>query len=184
MNSGIYLITINNKPYIGFTDNFTERWDNHRSQLQRGKHHSKKLQEAYDTHGDFKVEILLETDGDMAELEKEYIKKYDSKDNGYNMTTGGQGGDTYQFQTPAARAERNKKIGETISRVNTGRKLPKQSIAMMGSKNPSYRSDISDPYLLSLRDSGLSWRQIGKEVGMSHVGAKNRIINHQTRLDK
>jgi len=182
MNSGIYQLTINNKPYIGCANNFTERWETHRSQLKHGKHHSKKLQEAYDTYGDFTTHVVQEADENLITLEKYYIKLLDSKDNGYNMTIGGQGGDTYQFQTPEAIIERNRKISVSVSKAQTGTKRPWAS--QPGSKNGRYRSDISDTYLTTLREQGLSWRQIGKQVGMSHVGAKNRIFKTKQTNDR
>lgn len=52
-NSGIYCIehAVSGKAYIGSAVNFDARWRKHRSELQRGVHHSYKLQSAWDQHG-------------------------------------------------------------------------------------------------------------------------------------
>lgn len=69
MRTGIYKITnvINGKFYIGSTDSIPDRWDNHRSELRRGIHHSKHLQRAWNKHGkeNFKFEVLEECLEDM-----------------------------------------------------------------------------------------------------------------------
>ena len=154
------------------------RLRDHQSALITGKHKNPLLQNAYNQHKSIFCEVLEYTQEEMPEREKFYIKKYDSKKNGYNRTTGGQGGDTYQFQTQEQRDERNRKISETISRIQKGVRSPAQSKAMMGDKNPYYRKDIDDEKLYELRQSGLGWRTIGKMVGMSHSGVKNRVIKY------
>lgn len=42
---GVYSITnkINNKKYIGKSENIYVRWDEHRNDLDKGKHHNKHL---------------------------------------------------------------------------------------------------------------------------------------------
>ena len=172
--SGIYGLIIEDKYYIGFANDFNKRWHNHRSLLQRNAHHSTKLQDAYNKYGDFTSVILLEATDNLDVLEKEYIEKYDSKDNGYNMTHGGQGGNTYQFQTPEARAARNRKIAESVRKAQLG--VPRPNCSQPGDKNGRYRSDVDDEALLSLREQGYSWRAIGRIAGMSHNGVKNRIL--------
>ena len=53
MGSGIYTITSpSGNVYIGSTANFTRRWNEHRSELRRGVHHSFKLQRAWDKYGE------------------------------------------------------------------------------------------------------------------------------------
>ncbi len=93
----IYKITnkLNNKCYIGQTINDVEnRWNDHRKCIgtQTG---CPGLRRAFEKYGldNFKFEIIIICfDKDMSKYEKEYIKKYDSYNNGYNLTHGGEEG--------------------------------------------------------------------------------------------
>ena len=92
MNSGIYKIinVLNNKMYIGSTKNFKKRFQTHLRMLRKNKHHSIKLQRAYNKYGEenFKFEIVEEceyTKNLIIERENYYIKKFNSKENGYNI---------------------------------------------------------------------------------------------------
>lgn len=53
METGVYTITSpSGKFYIGSTQHsFARRWNSHRSLLRKGKHHSYKLQAAWDKYG-------------------------------------------------------------------------------------------------------------------------------------
>ncbi len=93
----IYKITnkINNKCYIGQTVmNIEKRWDAHRKCI--GKENGcPGLRRAFEKYGleNFKFEIVIICfDTDLSKYEKEYIKKYDSFKNGYNLTHGGEEG--------------------------------------------------------------------------------------------
>ena len=52
-NCGVYCIRckVNNKAYIGSSTNIKSRWYEHKSDLRRGKHHNKQLQEDYNKYG-------------------------------------------------------------------------------------------------------------------------------------
>ena len=54
MNSGVYIIKniTNGKVYVGSTRNFTRRFKSHKTGLSTGRHHSTKLQRAWDKHGE------------------------------------------------------------------------------------------------------------------------------------
>jgi group I intron endonuclease len=68
MASGIYQIVnmVNGKRYIGSAANFKRRWNLHLSDLKQNKHHSSKLQHAWNKYGgeSFKFEIILECNKD------------------------------------------------------------------------------------------------------------------------
>lgn len=91
---GIYKITnsINNKTYIGQSKDIYNRWKTHKEELNTNKHHSYKLQEDWNEYGadNFKFEIIKQIDCssiyDLCLLvyEDNYIKLYDSVENGYN----------------------------------------------------------------------------------------------------
>ena len=60
--SGVYAITntVTGEQYVGLSDSLTNRQRIHWSALQRGKHHNKRLQTAWDAHGAeaFRFDIL------------------------------------------------------------------------------------------------------------------------------
>ena len=84
--------TINQKRYIGETLNFHDRSIRHLEDLKNQIHHSSKLQRAYNKYGKdaFIIEKIAEVPNeDRFEWEKFYIKKYNSYQQGYNETSGG-----------------------------------------------------------------------------------------------
>lgn len=93
---GIYCITntANNKKYIGQSINVNKRLYDHKYNLRKGRHSNKHLQSSYNKYGvqNFKFEVLKECSVDeLDDLEKEFIKKFDSTNNekGYNLEHGG-----------------------------------------------------------------------------------------------
>lgn len=99
--SGIYCIEnkITNKKYIGKSVNIYERWRQHKIFLRHNKHHNKYLQFAWNKYGEntFDFYIIEECiEDELNDKEIFYIQKYDSTNNiyGYNLTDGGDGGNT------------------------------------------------------------------------------------------
>ena len=95
---GVYSITnnINNKVYIGESNNIERRWQEHKDELNTNSHHNYKLQNDWNIYGEqnFIFEILEEmqkldksykTNMQLIYLEGKYIKQYDSISNGYNI---------------------------------------------------------------------------------------------------
>jgi group I intron endonuclease len=86
--SGIYLITntLNNRVYVGHSNNCKKRWSSHRSLLKNNKHYNKELQEDYNNQSvkDFTYSIKEEClQRDLAVLEKKWKEFY--QDNIYNV---------------------------------------------------------------------------------------------------
>lgn len=86
---GIYKIEniINNKVYIGSSNNIERRWKEHKRLLNNNKHHSIKLQRAWNKYGseNFKFSVLEECEVDrLLYLEQYYIDKFKSYFAGYN----------------------------------------------------------------------------------------------------
>ncbi len=100
---GIYKITnqINGKCYIGKSETLPKRLSIHYSSIKGGWHRNKHLQAAWNKYGEenFTVCILeiLDENEDINEREKYYISLYKSYDPnyGYNLTMGGDGGNSY-----------------------------------------------------------------------------------------
>jgi group I intron endonuclease len=86
---------INNKVYIGQTNDPERRKKRHFVDLRSGKHDNPHLQKAFFKYGEenFYFEILLQKEcsqDEINQLEIEYIEKYNSYLDGYNCNRGGQ----------------------------------------------------------------------------------------------
>ena len=92
MEKYIYKITnkINNKCYIGQTSDYKRRFQQHKMKGY-GNENNKLLYYAFDKYGidNFTFEIIEDKTPLYNEREKYWIKYYDSFENGYNMTEGG-----------------------------------------------------------------------------------------------
>jgi group I intron endonuclease len=103
----IYYITNtkNGKKYIGKTVDINRRISRHFADLRANRHHSIKLQRAFNKYGDSAFIVKVQeyqdvTEEDLSLLEMQEIKKYDSYYNGYNETLGGEGHSTlFDFNT-------------------------------------------------------------------------------------
>ncbi len=85
---------INGKKYIGLTNNIVRRKSRHFTDLKYNHHDNNFLQKEYNIYGknNFSFEIIFSGEVDyeiISDLEKYYIKKYDSFLNGYNQNEGG-----------------------------------------------------------------------------------------------
>ena len=76
------------KYYVGGTINFSQRKSSHLNKLNKNKHHSRKMQRAWDKYGKDSFEfIVLEKVKDVDKLtdtEQKWIDSLDSYHNGYN----------------------------------------------------------------------------------------------------
>ena len=93
MEKYIYKITnkINNKCYIGQTADYKRRFNEHKAKGYDNEK-NKSLYLAFDKYGieNFIFEIIEDKTPNYNEREKFWIKYYDSYNNGYNMTEGGE----------------------------------------------------------------------------------------------
>ena len=99
--SGIYLITniINDLKYVGQSIDIYNRWQQHKNASTNQKEQSK-LYQAIREYGieNFNFQILEECSKEqLNEREIYWIQYYDSFNNGYNMTHGGQGANGWKF---------------------------------------------------------------------------------------
>ena len=75
--------------YVGRSSDIENRWKRHQEALEKGVHHSYKLQRCYDQLSDksvlqYEVVELVDNISDMPEREQYYYDQYDSYNNGYN----------------------------------------------------------------------------------------------------
>lgn len=119
---GIYKITnkINNKCYIGQSINIERRFEEHKNTNRTSKY----LHRAMIKYGidNFKFEIIeICHKEELSEKEKYWINYYHSiSPYGYNLTDGGDGGNTFRYRTEEQMEETKKKISNAVSGENNG----------------------------------------------------------------
>lgn len=91
---GIYCIEnmINHKKYIGQSVDIYSRWQQHKSELKRKKHCNGKLQNAWNKYNEENFKFYILEKCSLSELDKReqnYIAKYNSYYDGYNLDFGG-----------------------------------------------------------------------------------------------
>lgn len=100
MKCYIYKIVnkITGEKYVGQTTNFSRRKENHLSALRNNKHVNPKLQSSWNKYGEenfyFEREQFELTKEELNQKEINEIKKENSYYNGFNLTEGGDGGNT------------------------------------------------------------------------------------------
>ena len=129
---GIYSILNlqNNKRYIGYSIDIQRRWQTHKRDLKNNKHENEHLQNAYNLYGEenFVYEVIEECSiEEIKEREKYWIKYYNSKEDGYNMSEGGDG-----ILNPTE--DVRKKISEGLK----GSKNGMYGVHLTGEKNGMY----------------------------------------------
>jgi group I intron endonuclease len=80
--------TVNGKMYVGSAKRLANRWSVHVATLKKGRHHSKKLQRAWNKYGAraFVFEVLITCDIKHAvKIEQDFMNKLDVVKNGYNV---------------------------------------------------------------------------------------------------
>lgn len=88
MKNVIYQIrnVVNGKIYIGSAVDSKIRFEKHRRQLRKNKHHCAHLQASWNKHGEdcFKFEILEQIEGDLLEAEQRWIDQHYGNGKCYN----------------------------------------------------------------------------------------------------
>jgi group I intron endonuclease len=148
----IYRITnkVNGKVYVGQTrQEVRERWYQHKDP-QSG---CRKLRNAIQKYGadNFALDIICVCfDDDLCRFEMEYIKKYDSCENGYNCTPGGEGVTVWTDE-----------MRKALSLKMTGRKLSAEHAAKnRGVNAPMYGRKHSEETTALMRQNN---RQVNKQ---------------------
>ncbi len=89
-SSGIYTIEINNKLYVGSSNNLKHRLKVHKYQLLNNKHHNIHLQRSFNKYKEYKFEIIEYCTEDLVlSLEQYWINQLGVTNNkiGYNICT-------------------------------------------------------------------------------------------------
>lgn len=196
MNFFVYIIQnlLNNKVYIGKTNNFDLRLDRHFNVVKNGKTVGNKtfnlIHKAISKYGkeNFIFQVIEEfvNEKESLEAEKFWIEFFRSNvsrfgsDSGYNLTDGGEGISGFLHSE-----ETKMKISSTLKGRGKGRKFSletrrKQSLAHKGKSKP-YRFNLNTkiiwPADLELKnlvvDNGL--KKTGKILGVSDNAVRGRL---------
>ena len=106
MTSGVYVITNtrDGKRYVGVSRDIDNRWYSHRYELNRGKHGSTSLQQAWNEYGEsaFAFAVLEECDwNEFSHKEPMYIKSFRANESEYGYNT--RFGEEMQYSQPRKR---------------------------------------------------------------------------------
>ena len=208
--SGIYKITINNKGYVGFSKDLERRCQEHEAKLRKRKHCNTVLQNAFNKYNEMKWEIIEECENEktlLQEREKYWIKELGtfpiSNGKGYNLTEGGDGGDTMsnhprKKELGEANSERMKErhaitphpmLGKThteesrkkISESNKGREVSEETRRKMSESNMGRAGLLGEksPNWGKLKVSVEDMKKACLEKGTLTKAAKSLGINHR-----
>ncbi|MDM0746421.1 GIY-YIG nuclease family protein [Clostridium perfringens] len=191
---GIYKITnlANGKMYIGQTStSFKQRWKEHLYELKNNKHINVHLQNAYNFYGEefFKFEAIHICDelDDLNKLEVYYIYKFNTLEDGYNLTAGGDG--SFGFDEESRKKALKLRKMKLLKNRGIDKNIIigiKKSLTIPTNKLFKNRcSEIADIFNVSINTvinirRFYSWREIGEEY--NEKIAKTWDINSNERI--
>ncbi len=155
------------KEYIGYTKQGIEkRWVQHIKYAENNKN-KLTLSNAILKYSanNWEHKVLFETDNKVIALEKEkyYIEKFDTFKNGYNSTTGGEGG--YNYSEEARKKMSKAKKGKMLGKDNPffGKKHSKETIAKMIKSREGYKHSEETKEKISKGNFGKTHSKNSKE---------------------
>lgn len=167
--SGIYYIEhlASGRRYVGSAVNLERRFKKHLTQLRSGKHHSYKLQEAWNEFGEgaFEFNVLIRCSEDkLIELEQRTIDRLNVVRVGFN-------------------------VAEFADSPNKGRKMSAESRAKISASSKN-RKPISEETRQRLREAAVERERMKKETGFQvsdetkaklAAAGKGREVSAETR---
>lgn len=184
----IYRISnlINAKSYIGISIDYEKRWKQHIRALTRNKHCNRKLQSAWNKYGAeaFEFQIIEQCPyAEVFEKETKYIALFNSYDNGYNLTRGGDKGGSEQVCKPVYVYDLNGQyVCSFYSKAEAERSLNCHSIkeCCLGSCRRGFSKTNQEWYQFSYerKDHLASYSKInGHSKRIYQLDATGKIIN-------
>lgn len=168
---GIYEIVniVNNKRYIGLSTNIYGRWRQHINALTSKTHYNAHLQSAWNKYGqdNFQFNIVEQCEKEcLPDREIYWIAYYDSFNNGYNDTIGGDGANGYIMSD-----EQRQQISKNnIERFALEENRLKQSIASDHRCTPIYQIDLNGNIVNEWRSIRWAANQLGiRQQDISHA---------------
>ncbi len=162
----IYKFTnkINNKIYIGKTQNLKKRISTH---IRLSKNPKNRFHLAIKKYGinNFKVEVLkvCKNQIDLSEREQYYISYFKSIKKGYNLTEGGTGGDVFSFQSPERKQEILRKRSKSMLGKNKGKKCSEEQKIKI-SKTLTGSKDSLSTKIKKRKSALLKWKKIKENL--------------------
>jgi group I intron endonuclease len=147
--SGIYQIRniVNNKVYIGSSQNINKRRKTHWRSLRKNKHHNQYLQASYNKYGEnsFVFEVLEYIDNitELFVYEQKYIDKLQPA---YNIGSVGGGDNISKHPNNLEFREKQSKIHKQRYSNMTPKQKKTISNNLKGDKNPNWRGGTSKKY--------------------------------------
>jgi len=193
----IYLITnsINGKVYVGKTEkSLDERWKEH---IKCAKNRvNRRLYDAMNKHGleNFEISCLDQTEDSEKINEMEswfiYILKSNNPNNGYNMTLGGDGGNTISGFSEDRMVEYKKKLSESIR----GYKHSEETKMRLSEirKGSTLEDSVKEKISMTLKDkisSGefkpdTSGLMRGQKIGFEHKDSTKKKMSNNRKGKK
>lgn len=154
---------INGKSYIGHDSNWPNRYNHHKHKSKKsGKYH---FQRALYKHGfeNFDWEVICQSlDGEylLNVMEPYFIEQYDTFNNGYNMTKGGEGLLGKQFSKETREKLRQARFKQPPRSKETREKISKSTVGKRkGEKNAFFGKKHTEETKLKMRQSRLAYLQ-------------------------
>lgn len=205
MICGIYCIEnkINNKKYIGQSIDIEKRWAVHKVELNNNNHVNKHLQRSWNKHGEnsFEFYIIEICESKMLnKREKYWIEYFDSYTNGFNLTLGGDGGNTISKYTDEQLEKYKRKKRQIHSKTSLKAedaprsKLNNSQVLKIIDRllSGDYNADIARDYNVSpstIHDIRVhnSWNSLTDGIEFPHSskvlakGVKGKAVNQYTK---
>lgn len=169
----IYRHTLNNKHYIGYSSQtLEERLVEHvKSSIGNSERHFHRAIKKYGAENITSIVLdTADTRSESREKESYYIMLHDTFKNGYNMTQGGDGGNTKEGYTDEQMKEFGKVRSELSAGMNNGNARPDISIQNI--------VDIAVEYVIENQLFGLN---VTKKELLSHLKKKIDISEETLR---
>ena len=189
---GIYKITntLNNKCYIGQSIDIENRWKQHIYESKNLRHHYK-IHLALNEFGieNFTFEVLEECPLDISilnEKERYWIKYYNSFEEGYNSTKGGQGEDSWIYDPSLIRQlwDEGYSFGEIVEIVGCSKGIVQQRL--QGYKDYNLYTSHSRGALKAIKDGKMNHLHINEPYNFSESQKQffsESIPVHQYTID-
>jgi group I intron endonuclease len=184
MNSGIYIIrnAMNGKVYVGSSNQITERWKHHRSQLNIRKHANRHLQGAWNSYGRNTFEFIVMEECAPAMLiirEQAWIDYYDAAnpEKGYNLSKNAEVSTETQWKkghTPWNKGKHGIYDDKTLERIRVGSIGNKAHLGKKHSKDT--RKKMSASHIGNTAHLGKKHSETAKEkMRQKALGNKHRL---------
>ena len=162
----------NGKMYIGLTVDYKTRLSHHRCCLSAKKHINTHLENAWHKYGEDSFEFYILEEGipksELPEREKYYIDKYNTFNNGYNLTSGGEENFEVAEETRKKMSEintgreRSEEFKQKMSEVHSGKTTSEETRGKMRQTKQAKRMDREHRKQISLIFSSVFRKPVSK----------------------